>query len=78
MCRRKDHAQARHRNVRPARLRVAPAQATDQASTTLEPADAFVAALSTHCGKAYAGRIVANEPAAAPEPHLIRSKASRW
>jgi hypothetical protein len=44
----------------------APAQATDQASTTLEPADAFVAALSTHCGKAYAGRIVANEPAAAP------------
>ena len=26
------------------------------------PADAFFAALSTHCGKAYAGRIVANEP----------------
>lgn len=44
----------------------APAQATDKASTTLEPADAFLAALSTHCGKAYAGRIVANEPAAAP------------
>lgn len=26
------------------------------------PADAFFAALSAHCGKAYAGRIVANEP----------------
>lgn len=26
------------------------------------PVDAFFAALSSHCGKAYAGRIVANEP----------------
>lgn len=32
------------------------------------PADAFFAALSAHCGKAYAGRIVANEPEpAAPD-----------
>lgn len=44
----------------------APAQATDQATATPEPADAFLAALSAHCGKAYAGRIVANEPAAPP------------
>ncbi len=35
---------------------------TRQATT---PADAFLAALAGHCGKAYAGRIVANEPAAA-------------
>ena len=29
---------------------------------TTDPADAFFAALSSHCGKAYAGSIVANEP----------------
>ncbi len=35
------------------------------ASTPLPaaPADVFLAAIATHCGKAYAGRIVANEPA---------------
>ena len=38
------------------------------------PADAFLAALASHCGKAYAGRIVANRPdpaappAAGPDP----------
>lgn len=33
------------------------------------PADRFLAALATHCGQAFAGRIVANEPkAAAPDP----------
>lgn len=31
-------------------------------------ADAFMAALSRHCGLAYAGRIVANEPPAASDP----------
>ena len=35
------------------------------ASTTkpAAPADAFMAAIAQHCGKAYTGRIVANEPA---------------
>lgn len=33
------------------------------------PADAFLAALAQHCGKAYAGRITANQPAStAPDP----------
>jgi hypothetical protein len=47
-------------------LALAPAHATAPGKATIEPADAFLAALSSHCGKAYAGRIVANEPAAAP------------
>jgi hypothetical protein len=33
------------------------------------PADAFLASLATHCGKAYAGRITANQPASTtPDP----------
>lgn len=32
------------------------------------PADAFVAAIARHCGRAYAGRITANEPAAPNDP----------
>ena len=33
------------------------------------PADAFLAAIARHCGQAYAGRIVANEPASStPDP----------
>lgn len=47
-------------------LAIAPAGAADRENEDIEPADAFLAALSNHCGKAYAGRIVANEPAAAP------------
>jgi hypothetical protein len=47
-------------------LALAPAYAKAQGEATIEPSDAFLAALSSHCGKAYAGRIVANEPAAAP------------
>lgn len=36
---------------------------------SVAPADAFLAALAAHCGKAYAGRIVANRPASAtPDP----------
>lgn len=39
------------------------------ATAPLAPADAFLASLATHCGKAYAGRIVANRPAATtPDP----------
>lgn len=33
-----------------------------------QPADAFLAAIASHCGKAYAGRIVANRPDPAPPP----------
>ncbi|NLA68179.1 MAG: hypothetical protein GX856_08060 [Gammaproteobacteria bacterium] len=33
------------------------------AAAAAEPADAFMAALASHCGQAFAGRIVANEPA---------------
>lgn len=32
------------------------------------PADAFVAAIARHCGRAYAGRITANEPATPNDP----------
>jgi len=33
------------------------------------PADAFLASMAEHCGKAYAGRITANQPASAtPDP----------
>ena len=33
-----------------------------QAAATAAPADQFLAALATHCGQAFEGRIVANEP----------------
>mgnify|MGYP001068330264 FL=1 len=32
------------------------------------PADAFMAAIARHCGRAYAGRITANEPATPNDP----------
>jgi hypothetical protein len=38
------------------------------------PADAFLAALASHCGQAFAGRIVANEPAS-PEPDAFEGQA---
>lgn len=34
----------------------------------LHPADAFVARLAAHCGEAFAGRIIANEPAQPDDP----------
>jgi hypothetical protein len=36
--------------------------------TQRTPADSFVAAITQHCGKAYAGRITANEPDAPNDP----------
>ncbi|WP_225218097.1 hypothetical protein [Luteimonas colneyensis] len=39
-----------------------------------QPADAFMAALASHCGQAFAGRIVANEPAS-PAPDAFEGKA---
>ncbi|MFC3714936.1 hypothetical protein ACFONC_02050 [Luteimonas soli] len=38
------------------------------------PADAFMAALASHCGQAFAGRIVVDEPAA-PGPDAFAGKA---
>lgn len=39
------------------------------ATAPLAPADPFMASLAAHCGKAYAGRIVANRPASTtPDP----------
>lgn len=47
-------------------LALLPAYAADAPVEAATPADAFLTALASHCGKAYAGRIVANEPVAAP------------
>lgn len=44
-----------------------------QDTGALVPADAFLAALATHCGQAFAGRIVANAPAS-PEPDAFEGK----
>ena len=41
---------------------------------TAAPADAFLAGIAAHCGKAYAGRIVANEPKPAT-PDAFEGKA---
>lgn len=38
------------------------------------PADGFMAALATHCGQAFAGRVVANQPASAT-PDAFEGKA---
>lgn len=38
------------------------------------PADAFLAALASHCGQAFAGRIIATEPAS-PQPDAFEGKA---
>ncbi|MGY1458115.1 hypothetical protein ACW5F0_05625 [Luteimonas sp. A534] len=51
----------------------APAEALDAPVPDTAPADAFLAALATHCGQAFAGRIVANEPAS-PEPDAFEGK----
>jgi hypothetical protein len=47
-------------------LALAPAQAVVPATGNNETPDAFLSTLSHLCGQAFAGRIVANEPAAAP------------
>jgi hypothetical protein len=39
-----------------------------QAGDAPHPADAFLARLATHCGEAFAGRIIANEPAQPDDP----------
>lgn len=49
------------------------AEALDAAVPDAAPADAFMAALASHCGQAFAGRIVANEPAS-PTPDAFEGK----
>lgn len=51
----------------------APAEALDAPVPESAPADAFLAALASHCGQAFAGRIVANEPAST-EPDAFEGK----
>lgn len=43
-------------------------------AATVAPADAFLAALANHCGQAFAGRIVVDEPAS-PGPDAFAGKA---
>ena len=52
----------------------APTADAVDAAADAAPADAFLAALATHCGQAFAGRIVANEPAS-PEPDAFEGHA---
>ena len=39
-----------------------------QAAAEMSPPDAFLARIASHCGQAFAGRIVANEPAQPDDP----------
>ena len=50
----------------------APAEALD--APVPAPADAFMEALASHCGQAFAGRIIANAPAS-PTPDAFEGKA---
>jgi len=47
--------------------------AADAAVATTAPADEFLARLARHCGQAFEGRIVANEPKS-PEPDAFEGK----
>lgn len=51
----------------------APVADADPTATEAAPADAFLAALATHCGQAFAGRIVANTPTPT-EPDAFEGK----
>jgi hypothetical protein len=48
--------------------------ATATATQAAAPADAFLTALASHCGQAFAGRIVANEPVTG-QPDAFEGKA---
>ena len=45
-----------------------PPPAMDDAGTLTAPADAFLAAIARHCGQAFAGRVLVDEPASADNP----------
>lgn len=42
-----------------------PPPAMDDAGTVTAPADAFLAAIASHCGQAFAGKVLVDEPASA-------------
>lgn len=52
----------------------AAAAAAAAAEDTFAPADEFLVRLAEHCGQAFAGRIVANQPAS-PEPDAFEGQA---
>ena len=52
----------------------APAEALDAPVPEAAAPDAFMAAIASHCGQAFAGRIIANEPAS-PTPDAFEGKA---
>lgn len=53
----------------PACAAVAAPPSNAVADATEAPADAFLAAIAAHCGQAFAGRVVANQPASStPDP----------
>lgn len=45
-----------------------PPPALDDAGTVTAPADAFMAAIARHCGQAFAGKVLVDEPASADNP----------
>lgn len=45
-----------------------PPPAMDDAGTITAPADAFLAAIARHCGQAFAGKVLVDEPASADNP----------
>ena len=55
-------------------LSVAGCAMSSTGASSSTPADAFLAALATQCGKAYAGRITANQPASTT-PDAFEGKA---
>lgn len=57
-----------------AALSVAGCVTSSTGASSSTPADAFLAALATQCGKAYAGRITANQPASTT-PDAFEGKA---
>lgn len=57
-----------------AALSVAGCATSSTGASSSTPADAFLAALATQCGKAYAGRITANQPASTT-PDAFEGKA---
>ena len=60
--------------VAEAQAEAAAAVAAAAAEDTFAPADEFLVRLAEHCGQAFAGRIVANQPAS-PEPDAFEGQA---
>ena len=64
-----NHASTLHPGIAALALLLAGCASAPAPKVAAEPADAFMAAIARHCGKAYAGRIVANTPASTtPDP----------